>query len=640
MNHSNQHDQPENYIEDLPTAYATFGNQKSISTTPTTATHESASSSSRSMTWPLGYTANMARRHSIHLEQTHSKESQQQPPQPQPPQQPQQHQQLRQYQHQQIPHIPVPRMPELFDGALQSGSFVIDGPHYIGSTSLTNAWDTSVNPNALLCCQSVSPQHYQEYLQREGRVWMTLRRHPHPNLPMLVACQDPGKGQNTEDGFVFFNPVYGDLYADTRSIRPHSEILKLFRQMVRAVTHCHKHRIVLGNVKLGKFLWANQERTSIQLADLGGSQLIKEGGQCKVSNAAGSPAYIAPEVLSEVEHYDGFAADIWSLGVVCYVILMGRYPFEDTTSAGLFKKIKTAEIEYPKHLPPAIVNFLKKILVRDPTERPTAKDIAIDEVIASLASTRPQPQSRQQQCGDASQQILDGTDEDYSNSSSSSTSCSTSSSVSSSDNETDAEVEAATTVASVWNQMVLTNNNNNHFNSTHRPLSSTRQHVRRRHSGSPRGIKLHASASASASALPTMAKVNETNFYNHHNNIDTLCEAVVPVVGLGRRRSLQIIQRCASQEYNQQPPDGSAFRSGKRGSWCAGLDQLLHDGASTDGTEREIKRSNSNGGLHQMAQQLQQTQQLQIEQLQRLQSLANQHRLLQQQRQEQENSQK
>jgi serine/threonine protein kinase len=103
--------------------------------------------------------------------------------------------------------------------------------------------------------------------------------------------------------------------------------------------------------------------------------LIKQGERCEDSNAAGSPAYIAPEVLSEVEYYDGFAADVWSLGVVCFVLLTGRYPFEDTSSRALFQKIKNAKIIYPPSLPKPIIKFLQQLLVRDPSMRLSAEQI-------------------------------------------------------------------------------------------------------------------------------------------------------------------------------------------------------------------------------------------------------------------------
>ena len=169
----------------------------------------------------------------------------------------------------------------------------------------------------------VPPGSYARFLQNEGRVLVTLRAAPHRNLPTLVACRDPGSSDDTGNGFVFFNPMYGDLYGEARAPRPLGQMLRMFGQMVAAVTHCHAHGIVLGSLKLGKFMFADRAHSTIQLADLAGARLVGAAGQVPVAEASGSPAYIAPEVLGDAAHYDGFAADVWSLGVVCFALLTG-----------------------------------------------------------------------------------------------------------------------------------------------------------------------------------------------------------------------------------------------------------------------------------------------------------------------------
>eukprot|EP00040_Diaphanoeca_grandis_P022379 m.120086 g.120086 ORF g.120086 m.120086 type:complete len:544 (-) comp28786_c0_seq1:427-2058(-) len=516
---------------ELPSAFAALGKQVSRSSDgsgaaevlPTTRIATSSASRKTSLTWPSGLKVNMGRRHSI----------------------------------QHIGDRLLPTSP-----LVHAGTFAIDATNRIGSTALTNAWDTSTQPHTPLCCQVVTPNVYKAYLQREGRVWMTLRKNPHPNLPLLVACQDPGKSSNTDDGFIFFNAVYGDLYGDARSTRPHIEVLKTFRQMVRAVAHCHKHRIVLGNVKLGKFLWANREHTTIQLADLGGSQLVREGDRCKVSNAAGSPAYIAPEVLSEVEDYDGFAADVWSLGVVCYVLLTGRYPFEDKTSVGLFKKIKSADIVYPENLPDPIVNFLKELLVRDPTERPLASTLATHKLLAAPSpSTTPQSPPPPQQQRQLHLNTAD-TDEDDD------------------EDDTDDDADDEANASRVF-----------------RPSFS------------------------SLSSLPPMTEERNSTCSNSHRRIqsrrqsdDAVVPLAIPTVPAKlRRHSLQTYRRPLSQDSAMalaHAPEG-VFRSGKRGSGCAGLDLLPG--------EREVKRSHSTDTLASMEQQfLLQQSQLHLQHLRQL----------------------
>lgn len=315
------------------------------------------------VTWPVGYRPNMARRHSI-MGTTDT-------------------------------YVTSRRsaggaMLDALEGgeAVRSGKFVIDERLKIGSTSLVHGWDGSVAPMARLTAQVVDPENYADFLQHEGRVLMILRSAPHRNLPSLVACRDPGNAENSGNGHIFFNPMFGDLYSEARAPKSLPEMLRIFEQMVAPVAHCHSLRVVLGNIKLGKFMWADRDHTTVQLADLSGSQVVDDSGRCSVERASGSPAYIAPEVLGENAHYNGFAADMWALGVVCFILLTGSYPFEDTSSTKLFKKIKDAAVEYPPELPEAVVQMLQQLLCRDPMDRITASQLAVHPVLKAARLER------------------------------------------------------------------------------------------------------------------------------------------------------------------------------------------------------------------------------------------------------------
>lgn len=291
------------------------------------------------------------------------------------------------------PELPpaVPDVAYLAPSFLFTGKFVVDDRHTIGSTTLVHGWDSSTSPMARLTVMPVPPGPYAKFLQNEGRVLVTLRAAPHRNLPTLVACRDPGSSDDTGNGFVFCNPMYGDLYGEARAPRPLGQMLRMFGQMVAAVTHCHAHGIVLGSLKLGKFMFADRARSTIQLADLAGARLVGPAGQVPVAEASGSPAYIAPEILGDAAHYDGFAADVWSLGVVCFVLLTGSYPFEDTSSSRLFRKIKAAEVTFPASIPGPIERLLTAMLCRDPADRLSAAAVDAHPVLAQARAAVKRP---------------------------------------------------------------------------------------------------------------------------------------------------------------------------------------------------------------------------------------------------------
>lgn len=91
----------------------------------------------------------------------------------------------------------------------------------------------------------------------------------------------------------------------------------------------------------------------------------------------GTPNYVAPEVLND-KGYDGRAADVWSCGVILYVLLAGFLPFDEPHMSALFRKIQKAEFNYPSWFSAPIRDLIDRILVADPTKRVTVADIMAD----------------------------------------------------------------------------------------------------------------------------------------------------------------------------------------------------------------------------------------------------------------------
>lgn len=108
----------------------------------------------------------------------------------------------------------------------------------------------------------------------------------------------------------------------------------------------------------------------------GDIRLIDFGFAVKCNNRraflpiAGTPYYIAPEVLKE--EY-GVECDIWSLGVVIYQMITGKMPFEGKNMDRIFASIKSGKFDMPDHLSDDAKDLLKKIIVVAPDDRITAK---------------------------------------------------------------------------------------------------------------------------------------------------------------------------------------------------------------------------------------------------------------------------
>lgn len=102
---------------------------------------------------------------------------------------------------------------------------------------------------------------------------------------------------------------------------------------------------------------------------------ILEGNDDSLSEKHGCPAYVSPEILNASGSYSGKAADVWSLGVMLYTILVGRYPFHDVEPSSLFSKIRRGHFSIPENLTPKAKCLIRSILRREPAERLTSREI-------------------------------------------------------------------------------------------------------------------------------------------------------------------------------------------------------------------------------------------------------------------------
>ena len=89
----------------------------------------------------------------------------------------------------------------------------------------------------------------------------------------------------------------------------------------------------------------------------------------------GCPAYVSPEILNTRDGYSGKAADIWSLGVMLYTMLIGRYPFHDVEPSALFTKIRRGQYNIPDTISSRAKCLIRSLLRRVPNERLTAEEV-------------------------------------------------------------------------------------------------------------------------------------------------------------------------------------------------------------------------------------------------------------------------
>lgn len=144
------------------------------------------------------------------------------------------------------------------------------------------------------------------------------------------------------------------------------------RQMLKVAAECHLHGLVHRDMKPENFLFKSpKEDSSLKATDFGLSDFIRPGK--KFQDIVGSAYYVAPEVL---KRRSGPESDVWSIGVITYILLCGRRPFWDKTEDGIFKEVLRNKPDFRRKPWPSISNsakdFVKKLLVKDPRARLTA----------------------------------------------------------------------------------------------------------------------------------------------------------------------------------------------------------------------------------------------------------------------------
>ncbi|KAK0256347.1 hypothetical protein B0A54_10747 [Friedmanniomyces endolithicus] len=148
---------------------------------------------------------------------------------------------------------------------------------------------------------------------------------------------------------------------------------KFFQQIVCAVEYCHRHKIVHRDLKPENLLL--DENLNVKIADFGLSNIMTDGSFLKTS--CGSPNYAAPEVISG-KLYAGPEVDVWSCGVILYVLLVGRLPFDDEYIPALFKKIAQGNYVVPSYLSSGAVRLIKRMLQVNPVNRISVPEIRQD----------------------------------------------------------------------------------------------------------------------------------------------------------------------------------------------------------------------------------------------------------------------
>jgi len=215
----------------------------------------------------------------------------------------------------------------------------------------------------------VAPSKLQQ-LTAEVEIYLTL---DHPNIARLHDVYESGSNiclltECCEGGELYFRLQKRGVYTD-------SDAAEAARQMLRAVGYLHSRRIVHRDLKLENFLYESDDAAAqLKLIDFGFAKVWDPSTLMMAS--CGSIAYVSPDVL----HGKGYTSkcDLWSLGVVVWMLLSGYPPFHGDERL-MMSKIKAGQADWShksrwKPVSDNAIDFVKKLLCTEPERRMSAQE--------------------------------------------------------------------------------------------------------------------------------------------------------------------------------------------------------------------------------------------------------------------------
>ncbi|KAJ7964300.1 Non-specific serine/threonine protein kinase [Quillaja saponaria] len=200
-----------------------------------------------------------------------------------------------------------------------------------------------------------------DQIKREISVMRLVRHHNVLHLYEVLATK-------TKIYFVLEYAKGGELFNKVAQGKLKEDVARIyFQQLVNAVDYCHCRGVYHRDIKPENLLL--DENKNLKVSDFGLSALAESKLQDGLLHTTcGTPAYVAPEVIDR-KGYDGAKADIWSCGVVLFVMLSGYLPFDDSNLIEMYRKIGKAEFKCPYWFSPEVRRLLNKILDPDPNTR-------------------------------------------------------------------------------------------------------------------------------------------------------------------------------------------------------------------------------------------------------------------------------
>ncbi|XWS22095.1 hypothetical protein CRYUN_Cryun29cG0005100 [Craigia yunnanensis] len=212
-----------------------------------------------------------------------------------------------------------------------------------------------------------------EFMVQVKREIAIMRRLQHPNIVKLIEVL----ATKTKIYFVMEFAKGGELFTRISRGRFSEDLSRrYFQQLISAVGFCHSRGVFHRDLKPENLLL--DENWNLKVSDFGLSAVtdqIRPDGL--LHTLCGTPAYVAPEILAK-KGYDGAKVDVWSCGIVLYVLHAGYLPFNGSNPMVMYRRIYKGEFRFPKWTSPDLRRFLCRLLDINTETRITLDEIMND----------------------------------------------------------------------------------------------------------------------------------------------------------------------------------------------------------------------------------------------------------------------
>ncbi|KAL0923976.1 hypothetical protein M5K25_004770 [Dendrobium thyrsiflorum] len=205
------------------------------------------------------------------------------------------------------------------------------------------------------------------HIKREIAILSRVR---HPNIVQLFEVM----ATKAKIYFVMEYVRGGELFNKVAKGRLREDITrKYFQQLISAVAFCHARGVYHRDLKPENLLL--DENGDLKVSDFGLSAVSDQSHKDGLFHTfCGTPAYVAPEVLAQ-KGYDAAKVDIWSCGVILFVLMAGYLPFHDQNIMMMYRKIYKGEFRCPRWFSPELTRLLFRLLDINPSTRITIPEI-------------------------------------------------------------------------------------------------------------------------------------------------------------------------------------------------------------------------------------------------------------------------